>query len=571
MNTWSPRSRVIGGLLLAVSMGGAALPSGAQQAPLRPGQSPGPRFIVPTLVGIGDGNTLGFQVARAVRKRIASDFDMRTLWVVPESTITKYLADAGYPADQPLSPAEVGQLANAFRADEFINGVVIKTPTGGYRVQANWALGPRGDMVQPLPPVEAAKISDVAKLVSNEFQMARRQVESVRRCNDLARARNYAGALAEARKAIDAYPRSVLARVCVANIYDQQKLGPDSMIRISEEILAIHPENRRALTFAANAYEAKGMDADEIRVLQRLLAVDAGNRGAALGLARALAREKRIDEARATIDSAVARYPDDAELLGTQWRIHLAARDWTGAVQIGQRYLAADSSAGTRDFYIGMAAAAEAAGDTQQALALASRGVERYPTDDELALLEVQFLRATGELQRALAAVDRLLARSPRTPNAWRQRARIQTELGAGEDSVTATLARAVEAGDDRGTVARYALSLGQAAQKAPAADSLAPLRNAIRYYKFAESVQPGDTTQFLLGTTSTSLAQRLAEPARLGRRCDLAKEMQDALVDAQIALPKSGRTFPTQVAAYLDVVGKLAPYAEQLARAVCR
>lgn len=357
----------------------------------------------------------------------------------------------------------------------------------------------------------------------------------------------------------------------MANIYDQEKLGADSMIRISQEILAIHPENRRALAFAADAYEAKGMDEDEVRVLHQLLAVDAMNRRASLSLALALARAKRVDDARATIDSAVARHPGDAELLGAQWRIHLAARDWTGAMRIGSSYLAADSSAGTRDFYVRMAAAADAAGDPQQALALASRGVARFPTDDELAVLEVQFLRATGDLQRALAAVDGLLARSPRAPNAWLQRARIQAELGAADDSVTATLARAVDAGDDRGMVARQARSLGQTAAKASAADSLSPLRGAVRYYKFAESVHPSDTTQLLLGTTATSLAQRLAEPARTGRRCDLAKEMQDALVDAQIALPKSGRAFPTQVAAYLDVVAKLAPYAEQLAKAVCR
>jgi len=110
-----------------------------------------------------------------------------------------------------------------------LNGIVRKTPTG-YRVQAAWSLSARDDMVQPLPAVEAAKISDVAKLVAREFQAARKQVESVQRCMTLARARNYTAALAEARRAIEAYPQSVLGRVCIANVFDQQKLGPDSPI-----------------------------------------------------------------------------------------------------------------------------------------------------------------------------------------------------------------------------------------------------------------------------------------------------------------------------------------------------
>ena len=199
MSTRSPSPRVVGGLLALALMAGATSTSTAQQSPLRPGQSPGPRLLMSALQGVGDGPRLGFQVANAVRERIASDYDMRALWVVPESTITDYLIKAGYPAEQPLSNSDSRQLAAAFRAEEVLNGIVRKTPTG-YQVQAAWSLSARDDMVQPLPAVEATKISDVAKLVAREFQAARKQVEAVQRCVSLARARNYAGALAEARK-----------------------------------------------------------------------------------------------------------------------------------------------------------------------------------------------------------------------------------------------------------------------------------------------------------------------------------------------------------------------------------
>ena len=216
MSTRSPRPRVVGGLLAVALIASATSTSTAQQSPLRPGQSPGPRFVMSALQGVGDGPRLGFQVANAVRERIASDFEMRALWVVPESTITEYLVRAGYPAEQWLSKTETHQLASDFRAEEVLNGIVRKTPTG-YRVQAVWSLSARDDVVQPLPAVEAAKISDVAKLVAREFQAARKQVESVQRCMTLARTRNYTGALAEARRAIEAYPQSVLGRVCIAS------------------------------------------------------------------------------------------------------------------------------------------------------------------------------------------------------------------------------------------------------------------------------------------------------------------------------------------------------------------
>ena len=91
MSTRSPSPRAVGGLLALALIASVTSTSAAQQSPLRPGQSPGPRFVMSALQGVGDGPRLGFQVANAVRERIASDFDMRALWVVPESTITEYL------------------------------------------------------------------------------------------------------------------------------------------------------------------------------------------------------------------------------------------------------------------------------------------------------------------------------------------------------------------------------------------------------------------------------------------------------------------------------------------------
>jgi len=522
------------------------------------------------LQGVGDGPRLGFQVANAVRERIASDFDMRALWVVPESTITEYLVQAGYPAEQPLSNAETRQLASSFRAEEVLNGVVRKTPTG-YRVQAAWSLSARDDMVQPLPAVEAAKISDVAKLVAREFQAARKQVESVQRCVSLARARNYTGALAEARKAIEAYPQSVLGRVCIANVYDQQKLGPDSMLRISEEILGIHPENARALAFAADAYQAKGLIQDQMRMLFRLVAAEPSNRRARLALVNVLASLKEWDTAGPLIDSTVLLLPEDVEAVMIQWRIQLAQRYWRRALETGRRLVSLDTSLATHDFYVRMIGAAEGAQDLPLALDLATEGVGHFPMDDELVVLRVQYLRRNGQLRQALAVVNSLIARNPRAPNAWVQKARVEAELGLGPDTVLATLGRGLENGEARASVALYARSLGQAASKdTVAANRLTSPRTAIRYFRLADSAQATDTTALLLGTADVVLARNLASEIPAAKRCEMAKELADAAADAQIVLPRAGHGFPDSVASLLRVADQLGTYGAQLAKALC-
>ena len=522
------------------------------------------------LQGVGDGPRLGFQVANAVRERIASDFDMRALWVVPESTITEYLIKAGYPAEQWLSNAESHQLASDFRAEEALNGVVRKTPTG-YRVQASWSLSARDDMVQPLPAVEAAKISDVAKLVTREFQAARKQVESVQRCVNLARARNYTGALAEARKAIDAYPQSVLGRVCIANVYDQQKLGPDSMLRISEEILRIDPENARALAFAADAYQAKGLIQDQMRMLFGLVAAEPSNRRARLALVNVLASLKAWDTAGPLIDSTVLLLPEDVEAVMIQWRVQLAQRHWGRALETGRRLISLDTSLATHDFYVRMIGAAEGAQDLPLALDLATEGVGRFPTDDELVVLRVQYLRRNGQLRQALAVVNSLITRNPRAPNAWVQKARVEAELGLGADTLLATLGRGLDNGEDRASVALYARSLGQAASKDMGAfNKLTSARTATRYFKLADSAQATDTTALFLGNADVVLAIKLASEVPTTKRCEQAKELTDAVVDAQIVLPRAGRTFPESVANLLRVANQLGPYGAQLTKALC-
>ena len=571
MMIWSPSRRAIGALLCAVLTGGITSSLDAQQVALRSGQSPGPRFIVPTLAS--DSGKLGFQVARAVRDRIASDFDMRTLWVVPESVVVKHLELSGYPVDQALSPSETRQLLQQFRVDEMLNGSVIKLPSGGYRVEADWSLSPREDMVQPLPPVEAAKISDVAKMVAREFHNARRQVESVQKCNDLARARNFAGALAEAKKAIDAYPQSVLGRVCIANIYEQQKLGPDSMIRVSQEILAIHPSNRRALTFAADAYEAKGAVDDLVRVLRLSAAADSMNLPVRLRLARVLATAGRIGEALPVIDSVVERRPENVAAVELQWRVLLAARENLRAVRTGGVLVALDSSLATREFYVRMVAAAADIPDTSAAARLASLGTARFPNDDELAMIEVQFLRFTGALRAALDAANRVVARNPRAPGALLYKGRLEAELGLTKaDSVLTLFQAALGNGDDRGVVSRTATSLGQAAARdTTAANRLTSLRTAIRYYKFADTTETSATTSFLLGVASLSFAQRAANEARTSRQCDLAKEAQVAAVDAQINLPKAGATFRDRLEPIMPALGPTVAYVDQLTKALCK
>jgi tetratricopeptide (TPR) repeat protein len=291
-----------------------------------------------------------------------------------------------------------------------------------------------------------------------------------------------------------------------------------------------------------------------------------------VSLVRALAAAGRAEEARPIIDAGVAQNPTDATLRDLQWRVHLAVKDWAGAVAIGDSLVALDSAAATPDYFVRMTAALEAAGQAASAVEMVARGVARFPVNDDLAVLHVQLLRRTGDSRGALDAVNRLVERNPKAPNAWLQKARAEADLAEDAATIIATLERGVEHGEARSAVSGYAATLGQAALRAgTAAKGADELRTAVRYFKLAESVQAGDTTAYLLGASSLSLGQRLYGEARTARRCDLAKEMQQALVDAQINLPKGGRAFPENARASLAKLAEVLPYSEPLAKELCR
>jgi len=55
-----------------------------------------------------------------------------------------------------------------------------------------------------------------------------------------------------------------------------------------------------------------------------------------------------------------------------------------------RRLISLDTSLATHDFYVRMIGAAEGAQDLPLALDLATEGVGRFPTDDELVVLRVQ-------------------------------------------------------------------------------------------------------------------------------------------------------------------------------------
>jgi tetratricopeptide (TPR) repeat protein len=562
-------ARTVIWLFVGAVASGAFATVDAQTQTARPGQTPGPRFMVPTFKSTERG--LGLQAAEAIRERMGDDFEIRQLWIVPKSDIMSTLQNSGYSTTEALSSNDARALAILLRADEYVEGTVEKTPAG-YKVTANMMLVRPEGMVQPLPTVEVGKLSDVAKQISAEVEDARKQIGPAKKCIELWRAKNYAAAVAEARKGIAAYPNAVMPRVCIAEVYNEQKLGADSMIAISEEILKIHKDNKRALAFAADAYAEKKMEDKQVEALTRLIALDPNNTRLQTQVINILAASGKASLALPIVDDAVKNNPGDPSLVKLQWLVHFAAKDIKGGLVIGEEMVKLDTAAADTNFFMRQAAGYAADSQFQKAAETLARGRAKFPNNLSIASTYVQLLIQTGQTAQAIEEAKRVVAVNPKVPGIWLPIARAQSDAGAPPDTVLVSLRNSLAAGDSAGLVATYAMGLGQAEQKkAQPTKDVEGYRRALTLLQFSDSVQQTPTAAFLLGATHVLKGQALLEQARDKKSCDMAKEAAQDFTDAQIYIPRGAAEFRDQAGQLMAALQQLSPYGDQMVKALCR
>lgn len=540
----------------------------AQQQTVTRGQVPGPRFMVP--VFRSNERNLGAQFADELRERMGGDFMGRTLWIIVKSDIIQALESSGYSTTEAVNPNDARQLANIVRAEEYVEGAINKTGAGYEFTGA--ILLVRGDgMVQPLPKVTDAKLGDVAKGVSNAIKDARKPMEEVKSCVLKWRQNQYPGALADARKGIREYPNSVMSRVCLLEVAASQKWGADSLIKIGEEITAIHPDNRRALALLADSYGEKKQDDKYVSTLTKLLAADPTNTRLVERVVEAIAATGQFEVAKPIIDEAVKQNPGDPALTRMQYRIYVAVKDYAGAATIGEEMIKTDTAAADTSFFTRQAGAYVFAGDTAKALETASRGANKFPNNIGLWTLVAQFARQTGQMPQALAAIDKIVALDPKAPGINLQKAVVLNGMNQTDQAVEAIQA-ARAAGDDSTQVAGVANSVAGKlyTQYTESKDKAVALR-ALEVLKIAEEMKANETTYFLKGALNLQLAVAALQEAGPSKNCALSREAKDYFVEAEINIPKGGRQYATQIQQLMPTVQQYGTYPDQMIKAYCK
>jgi tetratricopeptide (TPR) repeat protein len=561
-------------LVLTVLAAAAASPALAQQ-----NVKTGPRVMIPTLQS--SDKDLGVQAAEAIRNQLQKQTNIRDLVVVPKADINNSLVSSGYSTTEALAPGDAKALATLVRAPQYLEGTVARTPTG-FKIDSRLIISRDMARGQALPSAQSTKLDDAANQVARSIKDARRQLAGEEACHNAVAQEQFQAGVVAARSAMAGYPTANIAAACLVDAYAGLKMD-DSVIAVSERIRTSDPRNvvalRRLISTYRGKLEASRADpvrakADTAKLLEALGALAASeptNIKQIQDVVNEYASMGRANDAIPLVRDLLQNNPGDPQLLHLAWLVYLNAKQYQGAVDIGNEMVRVDTAAATADYYSRLAGAYTGLNQPQKASEAAARGAAKFPNDANLALFKAQALYKEGQLLQALDAARKAVAANPKNPNGYFLLATIQGALNQYDDMAN-TLNQAKLSGADPTGLSQIALQQGSNAYKAgQASKDRADFQRAIRFLQLSDQLQSSADAKFLLGASAFSLGQSATIDANTKRSCELARTARDAFNLAQMNLPAGGQKYPNEAAQLLTAIPQFTPAVDNEIKRFCK
>jgi tetratricopeptide (TPR) repeat protein len=527
----------------------------------------GERVMIPTLQS--SDKELGVQAAEAIRNQLQKQTSIRDLVVVPKADINNSLVSSGYSPTDALAPGDAKALASLVRAPQYLEGTVAKTSTG-YKIDSRLIISRDMFKGQVLPSAQGAKLDDAANQVARAIKDARRQLPAEETCHNDVSQGKHQEAVAAARQGLVGYPNANIVGVCLAEAYTALKM-PDSVVAVAERVRATDPRNTPALRMLAETYRAKNDTTKLLEVLGALAAADPTNIRLIQDVVNEYAKMGHPQQAIPLVRDLLQNNPGDPGLLNLAWLVYLNAKDYKGAVDVGNEMVRVDTTAATADYYARLAGAYSAMNLPQKAAETAALGLKKFPNDPNLQLFSAQALYRSGQLPQALDAAKKAVAANPKNPPGYFLLATVQDSLNLYDDLMN-TLQNAKNNGVDPGALSQLALKQGSDAYKAgQGSKDRADFQRAIKFLQLSDQLQSSADAKFLLGASAFSLGQSATIDANEKRSCELARMARDAFNLASMNLPAGGQKYPTEAAQLMTAIPQFTPAVDNEVKRFCK
>lgn len=396
-------------LVLVLSTAFVATATAQLAAPQQPTQ----RLLVLPFQASAQDSAGSITLADAARTRLTT-LAKAKVQVIPKAKLCEALTASGFPCDVLLDDQQARQLARFLQVNAYVTGAYKKD---GANLSADVRLvditssGMAASFVASNGnPGTAAALADA---IAQRLVTVIRASEPIQACNDDRKKGQFAKAKADAAKALAVDPNSVGAHLCLATVYEAQRL-PDSVLIESQRALKGDSCNGAAWENIARIYQQRSDTVRMVDAFIHQLCGEPRNVGRRLGIAQLLRQMKEFDKAVEVLNDGLKYSPGDQQLLDLKLTICTEDGNYKCALEVWLAKAKADTAVLADTTFLKPAiGAAQQVADTQALLWLTAAAVKHFPNNLSFLKSRGSALETAGMPDSALLVYREVLRRDP--------------------------------------------------------------------------------------------------------------------------------------------------------------
>jgi tetratricopeptide (TPR) repeat protein len=589
-------------LVALVALGGAvSAPLAAQGIPRRSGgQSTtvnnAPRFMVANPFAFAPADSAPAVAIGTGMREEMKDVVGRDYTVIEQAQMNDALTQYGYPKDAILSPALAVTLAKNIQARFLVNSTLAKS-ANGFTVTARLT-GTNDDAGNVVTLTQTAGETPQAfgKRLASALQPAVESLDEAKACIEQRQSKPDKAAEA-AQKAIKMLPDHGLAHYCLALLAQDKKASRADIVKELQAAAKGDPQSLPVWTALATQYQQANDTANTLVAFKQMLRVAPTNQKLREELFKYFLQTGHPETAREVADEGLKIDPYNADLYDLKSNACLFLSDFKCAVDALETMYATDSTKADTLFFtkISAAAAEGEKPDTAKLLKWSQAGVKKYPDNPTLLGYLNRAYAMTGPVDSVVSVTNRIIAKDSTAvvPALAAAKALIEAPATGAPPTTTPT-----DSGKGAAPVAthrtkeavpflQFAIQHGDPQQKEQAAALLytgaAPLlqqpqdlQGAAELLKMAvgtanPSGKVYPAANYLLGLATLFQVPQVDPLAEKGKSCDLAKQEETLLTDAETALNAGQSVNPDAVAKNLGIIKQYKPRVASMKKAYCK
>jgi tetratricopeptide (TPR) repeat protein len=561
-----------------------------------------PRFMVanPFAFATADSATavkIGTGVREEMKGMVGRDYQ-----IVEQAQMNDALKQYGYPLDAILSPALATTLAKNIQARFLVTSTLNKGEGGRYTVTAR-LIGVNDDAgnVVTLTQKEGETPEAFGKRLAAALQPAIKSLADSKACIDQRKEKPDKAAEA-ANKALKTLPNQGLAEYCLSLLAQDKKAPREEVVKYLQAAAKGDPLSLPVWTALATQYQQANDTANTLVAFKQMLRVAPTNQKLRTELFKYFLQSGHPETALQVADEGLKLDPYNADLYDLKSNACLFLSDFKCAVDALETLYATDSTKADTLFFTKVAAAAaepavpdtakllklaRTTADTQKVLAEAAAGgvadtvrlkkwaqigVRKYPDNPTLLGYLNKAYTLTGQTDSVISVTNRIMAKDTGAVVPALSAAKALIDAKRPKEAVP-FLDFAIKHGDPQAKENAAALLYTGAA---PLLQQPQDLQGAAELLRMAVGAanptgKVGPAANYLLGLATLFQVPQVDPQAEKQKSCDLAKQEETLLGEAETALTAGRPVNPEAVDKNLGIIKKYKPRVASMLKAYCK